>query len=70
MALPSNLTFAEMYERFPVETLFTTPKVETVSHDVRMADSPLFARMNAMAVVDEAGRGQLAGEIAAARMEG
>ena len=50
-------------------------KVETVSHDVRMSDGPLFGRMNAIAVVgmspkgktlDEAGRAQLAGEIATA----
>jgi ubiquinone/menaquinone biosynthesis C-methylase UbiE len=58
---------------------FHDAKVETVSHDVTMADNgPLFARMNAMAVVgmspkgkalDDAGRGHLAGEIAAASME-
>jgi len=61
------------------ENGFHDATLETVSHDVRMNDNgPLFARMNAMAVVgmspkgkalDDAGRGQLAGEIAAASME-
>ena len=60
------------------ENGFHDAKLETVSHDVRMNDGPLFARMNAMAVVgmspkgkalDDAGRGQLAAEIAAASME-
>jgi len=58
---------------------FHDATVETVSRDVRVTDNgPLFGRMNAMAVVgmspkgktlDDAGRGQLAGEIAAASME-
>jgi ubiquinone/menaquinone biosynthesis C-methylase UbiE len=61
------------------ESGFQEATVETVSHDVRITDNgPLFARMNAMAVVgmspkgkalDDAGRGQLAGDIAAASME-
>jgi len=57
---------------------FRDATVEAISHDVMIADGPLFARMNAMAVVgmspkgkalDDAGRGQLAGEIAAASMD-
>jgi len=61
------------------ENGFHDAKVETVSHDVMMADNgPLFARMNAMAVVgmspkgralDDADRAQLTGDIAAASME-
>jgi ubiquinone/menaquinone biosynthesis C-methylase UbiE len=52
---------------------FTSVQVETVSHDVRMDDGPLYARLNAMAVVgmspaaktmDEAQRTELAGRIA------
>lgn len=57
---------------------FHDVEVETVSHDVTMTDGPLFARMNAMAVVgmsaagkalDDAGRAQLAGDIAAASLD-
>ena len=76
MALPSNLTFAQMYERSLVEPLFR-PFAEQLL--VRMTDNgPLFGRMNAMAEVgmsskgkalDDVGRGQMAGEIAAASSE-
>ena len=60
------------------ENGFHDVRVETVSHDVRMTDGPLFGRMNAMAVVgmspkgkplDEAARSQLAGAIAASSLE-
>jgi ubiquinone/menaquinone biosynthesis C-methylase UbiE len=53
---------------------FKDAKVSTVSHDVQFADGPLFARLNAMAVIgmsekgkalSEAERGELAGRIAA-----
>jgi len=57
---------------------FRDINVETVSHDVRIADGSFFVRMNAMAVVgmspkgktlDDAGRTQLAGEIATASQD-
>jgi ubiquinone/menaquinone biosynthesis C-methylase UbiE len=60
------------------ENAFHDVTMETVSHDVKMTDGPFFARMNAMAVVgmspkgkplDEAGRAQLAGEIATRSLE-
>ena len=75
MALPSNLTFAQMYERLLVEPLFR-PFAEQLL--VRTDNGPLFGRMNAMAEVgmsskgkalDDVGRGQMAGEIAAASSE-
>jgi hypothetical protein len=75
VALPSNLTFAQMYERLLVEPLFR-PFAEQLL--VRTDNGPLFGRMNAMAEVgmsskgkapDDVGRGQMAGEIAAASSE-
>ncbi len=62
------------------ENGFQETTLETVSHDVRITDNgPLFARMNAMAVVgmrpkrkalDDAGGAQLASDITAASMAG
>ena len=60
------------------ENDFRDVGADIVSHDVRMTDGLLFARMNAMAVVgmsskgkalDESGRAQLAGEIASATLD-
>jgi ubiquinone/menaquinone biosynthesis C-methylase UbiE len=60
------------------ENGFHDVTIETVSHDVRVPDGPLFVRMNAMAVVgmspkgkplDEAGRAQLAGDMATACLD-
>jgi len=60
------------------ENDFRDVTVDTVSHDVRIADGPFFARMNAMAVVgmspkgkalDDSGRATLAGEIATASLD-
>ena len=60
------------------ENGFHDVQVETASHDVKITDGSVFARMNAMALVgmsprgkalDDAGRSQLAGEIATASLD-
>jgi ubiquinone/menaquinone biosynthesis C-methylase UbiE len=65
---------ADALKNLLVETGFSDVNVETFAHDVQFADGPLFARLNAMAVIGmsdtgkamtEAERGELAGRIAA-----
>jgi ubiquinone/menaquinone biosynthesis C-methylase UbiE len=57
-----------------IDAGFNDVKIGTLAHDVQFADGPLFARLNAMAVIgmsekgkamSEAERGELAGRIAA-----
>lgn len=64
---------ADVLEALLIDGGFREVSVETLAHDVKFADGPLFARLNAMAVIgmsekgkglNETARGELAGQIA------
>ncbi len=68
-----SLGNADTLKALLIDGGFRDVSVETFSHDVTFADGPLFARLNAMAVIgmsekgkglNEAARGEVAGQIA------
>jgi len=61
---------AQALEALLVDAGFTHVRVDTVSHDVRLGDGALYARLNAMAVIGMTAKGKTMNDVERAELAG